>query len=255
MLRTILEGAETRADWAADREGELRAEAADGPPARPFATALTENGLAVIAEIKRRSPSAGTLAAGLDPATTAAAYEAGGAACLSVLTEPDHFSGSADDLRAARAAVSLPVLRKDFMVHPAQVWEARAMGADAVLLIVAAVSDGRLRALLAAAADAGMDALVEAHDELEVDRALRADAELIGVNNRDLATFRTDPAVAERLANLFPADRVRVAESGVTDGAVAARMHAAGYDAVLVGEALVRSADPASVLREIRGAR
>jgi indole-3-glycerol phosphate synthase len=237
-----------------DAEADLRARAAATPPARDFAAALAAPGLQVIAEVKRRSPSAGILAADLDPVAQAGRYAAGGAAAISVLTERDHFDGSLDDLIAVRAAVDLPVLRKDFLVHPAQVWEARASGADAVLLIAAVLDDALLGSLLAVTAGAGMAALVEVHDPAEAARAVAAGARIVGVNNRDLRTFVTDLAVAERLAPLLDAVPVTVAESGVTGPDDAARMAAAGYDAVLVGEALVRASDPAQALAALRGA-
>lgn len=225
-----------------------------GPPARDFAAALRGEGLAVVAEIKRRSPSAGSLAGDLDPPRQAAAYQAGGAAAISVLTEPDYFAGSLADLRAVRDVVDVPVLRKDFVLEPAQVWEARAAGADAVLLIVAALDPLQLSELLAVTRAAGMAALVEAHTEGEADVALTAGADIVGVNNRDLATFVTDLTVAERVAARLPADVVCVAESGVSDVAGAGRMAAAGYDAILVGEALVRSPDPAALVAALRAA-
>ncbi|NIR39850.1 MAG: indole-3-glycerol phosphate synthase TrpC, partial [Actinobacteria bacterium] len=218
------------------------------PPARDLVAALRRPGLQVIAEIKRRSPSAGVIAADLDPAGRARAYATGGAAAISVLTEPDFFGGSIADLRAVRDAVDVPVLRKDFTVSPAQVWEARAAGADAVLLIVAALSASRLGELLATAREAGLAALVEAHTSQEAAVACRAGAELVGVNNRDLATFRTDLGVAEAVASHLPEGAVRVAESGVSTPEGAERMWAAGYDAILVGEALVRADDPAGLL-------
>lgn len=208
-------------------------------------------GLSVIAEVKRRSPSKGDLALGLDPATQAELYSAGGAAAVSVLTEPGFFGGSNDDLVAVREACPLPVLRKDFTVSAAQVWEARAIGADAVLLIVAALTDDELLRFLGEAADAGLAALVEVHTGAEAERALAAGATLIGVNNRDLATFTVDLGTAERVAPLLDGV-VRVAESGIGDPQDAARMARAGYDAVLVGESLVRSEDPAGFIGRLR---
>jgi len=209
--------------------------------------------LAVIAEIKRRSPSKGALAPDLDPAATARAYADGGAAALSVLTDREHFGGSLDDLAAARAAVDLPVLRKDFVVDELQVYETRAV-ADAVLLIAAAIpDDGRLRALHALAVELGLAVLVEAHDAPEIDRALAAGARIVGVNARDLGTFAEDLSTPERLAGRMPEGVVAVAESAIRSAADAARMAAAGFDAVLVGEMLVRSADPAATLRDLAG--
>ncbi|CAN5641315.1 indole-3-glycerol phosphate synthase TrpC [soil metagenome] len=224
-------------------------------PTRGFAAALAApaGGPAVIAEIKRRSPSKGDLAPGLDPAGLAAAYERGGAACLSVLTDSEFFGGSPADLRAAREATSLPVLRKDFTVSVHDVLDARLMGADAVLLIVAALDDTELHRFLALARLIGLDALVEVHDADELDRAVGAGADLIGVNQRDLVTFEVDDQRAARLAGAMPADVIRVAESGVTGLADTARLAAAGYHAVLVGELLVTAADPVGAVRALRG--
>lgn len=229
----------------------LERAAAEAPPARDFAAALSVPGrLAVIAEVKRRSPSKGVLAAGLDPAATAAAYVRGGAAALSVLTDGPFFGGSLEDLRAARGAVAVPVLRKDFTLDAIQVYEARAAGADAVLLVCAALpDDGRLRELRELADTLGMVALVEADDEVGVERALAAGARVIGVTNRDLRTFGEDLAVAERLASRIPDGVVAVAESAIRSREDAERMAAASFDAVLVGEALVRAPDPEAAVR------
>lgn len=253
MLTEILVRARERADEAARRGMEFRAAAADAPAPLDFAAALAGDRLGVIAEIKRRSPSRGPLAPNLDPASQAGEYARGGAAAVSVLTEPDFFDGALADLADVRAAVELPVLRKDFLLHPAQVWEARAAGADAVLAIVAAVDDGRLADLVATAHEAGIVALVEVHDEAELDRALSVNPRVVGVNNRNLATFVTDVAVSLGLASrLTESGIVAVAESGVSDRATAAKLAAAGYDAILVGEALVTSADPAGLIDELR---
>lgn len=230
-------------------------EAKSLPPTRGFRTAISEaDGLAVISEIKRRSPSKGDLNVGLDPATWAASYEAGGATCLSVLTDGPHFGGSPQDLEAARAAVELPVIRKDFTVAPLDVVDARLMGADCVLLIAAALDDEELSDFHALAAEIGLDALVETHDEAEVERALAVGASLIGVNQRDLVTFEVDTDRAVRVGASLPSSVVRVAESGVEGPADAAVLRAAGYDAVLVGEALVRAGDPASAVAALRAA-
>lgn len=247
MLDAIINS--TRARLA--RHGVVEGE--PGPPPRGFADALARSGLQVIAEIKRRSPSAGDLAPGLDPVSQATAYEAGGAAAISVLTEPEYFGGSLDDLRRVRAAVSIPVLRKDFIVDRRQVAESRSAGADALLLIVAALDQALLKELIAEAETVGIEALVEAHDEDEAQRAVAAGARIVGVNNRDLRTFRTDLAVAERIAPTLPEDLVLVAESGVSGELGAARMSAAGYDAILVGEALVTASDPAALVARLRG--
>ena len=225
--------------------------ALDAPPTRPFGAALRnpDRHVAVVAEIKRRSPSKGELAADIDPATTAKAYETGGAAALSVLTDGPYFGGSVADLQVARQAASLPVLRKDFTIDEIQVYEARAIGADAILLIVAALPDDALLAdLHSLATDLGLGVLVEAHDAREIDRALDAGAGVVGVNSRDLATFTEDLGVAESLAGRLPPDVIAVAESAVRTPADAERMGGAGFDAVLAGEALVRAADPAAVV-------
>ena len=226
----------------------------DPPAARPFGASLQQAGLQVIAEIKRRSPSAGVLAAGLDPVRRAREYELGGAAAISVLTEPDYFAGSLQDLVAVRQAVALPVLRKDFIIDPRQVTESRLAGADALLLIVAALERVALRRLLAECEAIGIEALVEAHDATEAQLAVDLGAKIVGINNRNLHTFETDLSVAEKIGPSLPHDRVLVAESGVSNPTGAARMRAAGYDAILVGEALVAAADPATVLRELRAA-
>ena len=235
----------------------LRRTALDAPPTRDFAGALrrSDGRVAVIGELKRRSPSKGPLAPDLDPGPTAKAYEAGGAAALSVLTDRPFFGGAVEDLAAARAATTLPVLRKDFTIDEIQLFEARAIGADAVLLIAAAVPDDSLLADLHEAAIAlGLAVLVEAHDADEIDRALAAGAAIIGVNNRDLATFAEDLGVGERLAARLPASVVGVAESAVRVPADAARLGAVGFDAVLVGEALVRADDPAGLVRDLGAA-
>ncbi len=252
MLEPILASVRSSLPRVVAGEEALRAAAGEAPPSLDFAAALAGPGLAVIAEIKRRSPSAGPLAPEMDPVAQAGEYVAGRAGAISVLTEPDHFAGSLADLMAVRAAVSAPLLRKDFILHPAQVWEARAAGADAVLLIVAALSDAELGGLMGTAAEAAMTALVEVHTPTEAERAVAAGAEVIGVNNRDLETFTTDLGTAERIAPLLAGVRVTVAESGVSDPDGAARMAAAGYDAILVGEALVRSPDPAGLIARLR---
>jgi indole-3-glycerol phosphate synthase len=253
VLNEILERAGERAADARTLVGEFMARAADMPPSRSLSDALLAPGLSVIAEIKRRSPSVGDIDPDLDPAPRARAYVEGGASAISVLTEPFYFAGSLDDLAAVRAEVAVPVLRKDFTLSGAQIWEARAGGADAVLLIVAALSDDLLSELLGVAVAAGVEAIVEAHTEGEARRAMAAGAAIIGVNNRDLATFRTDLGVAEAISGILPEGVVTIGESGVSDALGAARMRAAGYDAILVGEALVRAADPAGLVRELKG--
>lgn len=211
--------------------------------------------VAVISEIKRRSPSKGDLAIDLDPALLAQQYEQGGAACLSVLTDVEFFGGSETDLVTARSACSLPVLRKDFTVSARDVCDARLMGADCVLLIAAALDQAELESFLALARNIGLDALVEIHDEPELDRAIAAGADLIGVNQRDLVTFTVDTARAVRMAPQMPAGVVRVAESGITGPEDAAVLAAAGYQAVLVGEHLVTSGDPKGGVATLREAR
>jgi indole-3-glycerol phosphate synthase len=207
----------------------------------------------VIAEIKRRSPSKGDLFARLDPGVVAAAYERGGASCLSVLTDVDHFGGSVADLQAARSACSLPVLRKDFTVSERDVLDARIMGADCVLLIAAALDKHELAEFNELANTVGLDVLVEIHDEAELEVALGVEASIIGVNQRDLVTFEVDHDRAVRMAAAIPAHVVRVAESGVRDAADAQSLRNAGYDAILVGESLVTSADPAAAIVRLRG--
>ena len=228
-------------------------------PARGFRAALEAvaalGGIAVISEIKRRSPSKGDLAPGLDPAELARQYERGGAACLSVLTDVEFFGGSVDDLVTARNACSLPVLRKDFTVSARDVCDARIMGADCVLLIAAALDQAELESFLKLARAIEFDALVEIHDETELERAIDAGADLIGVNQRDLVTFAVDTDRAVRMAPQMPAGVVRVAESGITGPSDAAILAEAGYHAVLVGEHLVTSGDPEAGVAALRGAR
>jgi indole-3-glycerol phosphate synthase len=230
--------------------------ASAAPPGRGFRAALAgADHLAVIAEIKRRSPSKGDLNPDLDPADWARRYAHGGATCLSVLTDVEHFGGSADDLRRARAACSLPVLRKDFTVAELDVVDARLMGADCVLLIAAALDRAELRAFHELAVELGLDVLVEIHDEHELESALAADATLIGVNQRDLETFEVDHARAVRMAAVIPDAAVKVAESGVRDAADARALEAAGYQAILVGETLVTSTDPVATIAALTGRR
>ena len=233
----------------------VRAAAAEQPVARGLRAAVRRgpDGPRVVAEVKRRSPSRGDIRIDLDPAALAAAYAAGGASAVSVLTEPRHFAGSPDDLLAVRAAVELPVLRKDFITTAYQVWEARAWGADAVLLIVAALDRPALRDLLAEAAAAGLDALVEVHTMPEAEAAAAAGATVVGVNARDLATLEVDPGRFAAVRQTLPAGTVLVAESGIRDRADVQAAAGAGADAVLVGETLVRAADPAAAVRALLG--
>jgi indole-3-glycerol phosphate synthase len=223
------------------------------PAPRDFAGALGGAGLSCVAEVKRRSPSKGDLDPGLQPDLVAKEYVTGGASCLSVLTDEAFFGGSVADLRAAREASGLPVLRKDFTVAEVDVVDARLMGADAVLLIAAALDDGELTRFLARATTLGLAALVEVHDEEELARALGAGASLVGVNQRDLRTFAVDHDRACALAARIPSAVVAVAESGIRDGDDSRRLAEAGYDAILVGETLVRASDRAAALRTLIG--
>jgi indole-3-glycerol phosphate synthase len=228
---------------------ELKRAASDAAPPRDFLSALRDcPATPVIAEIKRRSPSAGALAAAVDPAGQARAYARGGAAALSVLTDGPFFGGSLDDLRAARAAVALPVLRKDFIVDPAQVYESRAAGADAVLLIAAALSPAELAELHALAGELKLTALVEVHHERELPAALAPRPRLLGINNRDLTSLAVDLATCLRVRPRIPAGPLVVAESGVESAADVARLKAGGLDAFLVGSSLMRAPDPAAAL-------
>ena len=222
-------------------------------PTRAFADALRGESLRVIAEIKRKSPSKGELSIDLDPQVVAQEYASGGASAISVLTDEPHFSGSEEDLQAARDAVDLPILRKDFTVDERDVLDARLMGADAVLLIAAALSDLEIRSFLAVAHEVGLDALVEVHDGGELDRALAAGARVIGVNQRDLRTFEVDTDRCVSLASLIPSEVVAVAESGVRDAKDAERLAAAGYNAVLVGESVVTASKRSSAVSALVG--
>jgi indole-3-glycerol phosphate synthase len=246
---------ELAAARAAAPEAELRAALADAPRTRDFAAALRAPGqVRLIAEVKKASPSAGLIRPDFDPAAIARAYQAGGADCLSVLTDRSYFQGSPDTLRAVRAAVELPLLRKDFTLAAYQLLEARLWGADAVLLIAAILEPALLADLAAEAADLGLAALVEVHTAAETELAVAAGAMLIGVNNRDLKVFRTDLATTERLRPLIPADRLVVSESGIRDTADVARLRAAGVNAVLVGESLMRHNDIESATRALAAA-
>ena len=234
-------------------DGALLARALARPPARDFLAALRDRTPAVIAEVKRASPSAGVIVADADPAEQARRYEGAGAAAISVLTEPTHFHGSLTDLEAVRISVGIPVLRKDFLVHPSQVIQARAHGADAVLLITSVLSDAELAALLATASDFGMGALVETHAGDDLARAVASGAEAIGVNARDLETLDVDITAALARLREVPPDRLAVLESGIARGDQVTAAVEAGASAILVGEILMRAGDPAVTLRELIG--
>lgn len=229
---------------------ELEARAAAAPAPRPL---LFNGRVALIAEVKRRSPSAGDLAVDVDPAARAQTYERGGAAAISVLTDQRFFGGSLEDLRAVRAAVRLPVLCKDFLLTPYQIYEARSCGADLVLLIVAAIDDRTLQALQALSRRLGMTTLVEVHDQHDLARAVAAGADLIGINNRDLTDFSVDLLTTEYLAPLVPDEATVISESGIRSRRDVERVARAGARAVLVGETLMQAPDPAATIRELVG--
>jgi indole-3-glycerol phosphate synthase len=239
---------EVAARKAAEPEPDLRRRAESAPPPRPAVETLRGDRLRVIAEVKRASPSAGTFDGALDAAAQAALYARSGAAAVSVLTDGPYFQGSLDDLAAARRAVAVPLLRKDFIIDPYQLYEARAAGADLVLLIVAALDRSALGELLALTHDLGTEALVEVNTEEEAHLAIAAGARLAGINNRNLHTFEVDMTTTGRLRPLFPPETIVAGLSGVRTVEDARRLRAAGVDAVLVGEALVRAADPAALL-------
>jgi indole-3-glycerol phosphate synthase len=256
ILGTIVARKREEVAAAVPHAAEFRARAADAPPARDFAAALLHpTEVRVLAEVKRRSPSAGPIRPDADAPTVAGWYEEGGAAAVSVLTDRDFFGGSLDDLRRVRERVALPVLRKDFVIDPLQVWEARASGADAVLLIVRILADERMRELHELATELGMAVLVEAHDRGEVERALGIGARLLGINNRDLATFQTALALSLAMAAEVPAEVTLVAESGIRTAADVDRLGASGVDAVLVGESLMRQQDTARAAAALAGRR
>lgn len=258
-MASFLEGvvAARRADARARTDhGALdaaRAAAAAAPTPRDLKAALRAPGISLIAELKRASPSAGAIAPDVDRTALVRAYETGGAAAISVLTEPEHFGGSLDDLTEVRVAIRLPVLRKDFLSEPLHLWEARAAGADAALLIVAALTPTELHALIQEARAAGLTPLVEVHAADEVARAVDAGADVIGINTRDLATLEVDPATVALIRPSIPAGIVVVGESGVSSRADVVAMERAGCDAVLVGEALMRAPDPEAKIADLLG--
>jgi indole-3-glycerol phosphate synthase len=255
VLGELVAAARERAARLAERRSELERMASGAAAAPPFAAALRRPTVAVIAEVKRRSPSKGDIAPGLSAAAQSRAYAEGGAAALSILTEPDRFGGSPDDVPAANAAVDgrIPVLRKDFLVEPLQLVEARALGASAALLIARAVTPTRLTELQRTAGDLGLETLVEVRDERELDAALAAGARVVGVNNRDLETLAIDAATSDRILPLIPPALVRVYESGVSSVNDVLRAALLGADAVLVGSTISAAADPAAAVRALAG--
>ncbi|MFH0964678.1 MAG: indole-3-glycerol phosphate synthase TrpC [Planctomycetota bacterium] len=254
ILDEILHNKRKEVDEAKRLRPLPRPPAGPRPDRRDFRLALATGGIRIIAEVKRASPSAGVLCADLDPAQLARTYEDAGASALSVLTDAKFFHGSLADLRSARAACALPVLRKDFLIDPYQVYEANDAGADAILLIVRALGAEALEKLLHASRSAGLDALVEVHDQQEARIALDAGAGIIGVNNRDLATFLTDVRRTLEVAPLVRGKAILVSESGIRTREDVMRLEEAGVNAVLIGETLVRAADPREVLRTLLGA-
>jgi len=247
--------AAVRAQALLGREAELRAQAFDRPSPASFAAALRRDDVAVIAEVKRQSPSKGVINAGIDAGTQALAYARGGAAALSILTEPSEFGGSASDLVDASRATAIPTLKKDFHVHPVQVLEARAAGASALLLIARALPPGSLAELAGVAGDVGIEVLIEVRSESELEDAIAVEGAVIGVNSRDLETLIIEPGVTARLMAAIPAARIAIAESGVTTRADVERVATVGADAVLVGSSVSAAADPAAAVAALTGVR
>lgn len=258
MHNTLLDICNTKrthisAKRAVHSQDELLRLAKHAPAPRGFIQSLTRHKIGLIAEIKKASPSAGIIRADFDPAGLAVAYETGGAACISVLTDAPYFKGDDSYLAAARNAVKLPVLRKDFMLDPYQIIESRALGADCVLLIMAALTDNEAMELEKTAHDLGMDVLIEVHDKTELERALKLSSPLIGINNRNLKTLEVDLATSETLAKLIPQDRIIVCESGIRTSRDIARMQRAGIHCFLVGESLMRQHDVISATKNLLG--
>lgn len=252
-MGVIVLEAEARAALLLARQAELETEAGEMLPGPSLQNALRGKTVALLAEVKRRSPSKGGIAESLDAVSQARHYAEGGAAAVSILTEPHHFGGSVDDFVRVRAALEIPALKKDFHVAPIQLVEARALGASAALLIARALSPGRLAEMLETGRRVGLELLVEVRDEAELERALQGGATMIGVNNRDLETLEIDPATSERLIPRIPSSMIAIAESGVSTRAEVERYAACGADAVLVGSSLSASADPAASARALCG--
>jgi indole-3-glycerol phosphate synthase len=252
-LGAIVAEAKIRAAILESRRSELESACAAAPSGASLRAALRQVAVGLLAEVKRRSPSKGAIADGLDAVEQARAYATGGAAGVSILTEPTHFGGSIDDLRDVRGSIQLPILKKDFHVAPIQLVEARALGASAALLIVRALSPARLAEMMRIGCDLGLELLVEIHDEGELERALAEGATMIGVNNRDLETLIIDPATSDRLIPRIPSHVVAIAESGVKTRGDVERYAAVGADAVLVGSSLSASPDPIAAARSLAG--
>ena len=252
-LGGIVEEAHARVEALRPRQAELERQAAEVGDRRPFSLALRRDDVAVIAEVKRRSPSKGWIQPSLSPATHAMAYAAGGAAAISVLTEPAHFGGSTADLETVRRTVAIPVLKKDFHVHPLQLLEAKALGASAALLIARALAPELLRTLITEARTLQLEVLVEVRDEPELERALALDATLVGINNRNLETLVIDQSTSERLLNRVPANVIAIAESGVTGRSDVERVARAGADAVLVGSSVSAAENPQLAVEALTG--